>query len=83
MRGMWFSGCRYLFWHIYWRTVETGVVVLTLGGMECAKVEVGKMWIQRVVEGLRGKAEAGVEDEVGTRDEEVGGIISVVGTVDV
>jgi len=37
----------------------------------------------RVLEGLRGKVEAGVEDEVWRRDEGVGGIISVVGTVDV
>jgi len=66
-----------------------GVVVLTLRGMECAKVVVGEMWIRRVLEGvagvggMMGKVDAGVEEEAGRRVEVVGGIISVVGTVDV
>ena len=63
--------------------IGEGVVVLTLRGIECAKVEVGEMWIRRVLEGLRGKVEVGVEDEVGRRDEGVGGIIFVVGIVNV
>ena len=96
MRRMWCSGCRDFFWQICWRTVERGVFVLTLRGMECAKVEVGEMWIRRVFEGaavtaavvvggMMGKVEAGVEEEeeVGRRVEGVGGIISVVGIVDV
>jgi len=92
MRRIWFSGCRDFFWQICWRTVERGVVVLTLRGMECAKVEVGEMWIRRVLEGvvmavgvggMMGKIEAGVEEEVGRRVEGVGGMISVVGTVGV
>ena len=94
MRRMWCSGCRDFFWQICWRTVERGVAALTLRGMECAKVEVGEMWIRRVLEGvagavavgvggIMGKMEAGVEEEVGRRVEGVGGIISVVGTVGV
>lgn len=95
MRRMWFSGCRDFFWQICWRTVERGVFVLTLRGMECAKVEVGEMWIRRVFEGaavtgavvvggMMGKMEAGVEEEeVGRRAEGVGGIISVVGIADI
>ena len=90
MRRMWCSGCRDFFWQICWRTVERGVVVLTLRGMECAKVEVGEMWIRRVLEGaagavggMIGKVEAGVEEEVGRRVEGVGGIISIVETAGV
>jgi len=45
------------------------VVVLTLRGMECAKVEVGEIWIRRILErvagavgvggGMMGKVKAG------------------------
>jgi len=58
-------------------------VVLTLRGMECTKIEVGKMWIERVVKGLWVKVEAAVEGDVGSSDKWVGRIISVIGTVDI
>ena len=38
-----------------------GVVVFTLMGMECPKMEVGEMWIRRVLEGDAQAVGVGVE----------------------